>query len=644
MKKIILFILLGFLVANAQPGQSRYQGRTGYQQSIIWNDLHKSLQDSIRNIIGDSANANIINFLEDSLTASNGIVYSGRDFRQKIVKNIATLQAYDADSLGTTVYLKEVATGSYGGGEMVYVDSSDLKTILGYAVADSVVVFHAPTADRVWFRKNFADYKYINATWAGAKGDGSTDDSTAFAKARRSSINFLRGEIKIYIPAGTYVYTGSLNAELITEGNHNSKSEIFGDGIGATILAPSDTGADGISVNSNTSYTYNPYIHDLSIQGVGSGSATGKGIDLSYTQLGVIDRVRITGFKEGVYLNLVNSPVIQSSEIQNNWCGIWGNTAANEYQIRGCYVIQNDSIGWYHGAGINPGWYGGAMGSQPIHLKLGNGAQANIYGGNWESYETTGMYLSANSVTNIYNLSMNGGDNGRVFTVENGVGQLNIYNIVFSNITPTEGQVYMLGTGSNIRNYSGTPVRIYRSTIGDYHWAQPWVSKPDNAAFTADSSGGGNIEWYRARKVSGNQDRLYWYANQGGSRGYEEVEFTRAWDWGLNTSDTVGTQRSRPERMAFTFGHKDTTTLAGDSTVMFAQVDTNATGELYFAGGFTDRTTGTASDHYGGTYVEVLNYSTTTGKLKFLVWHPNATAGGLAIKLFWFAIYQRSTY
>jgi len=42
MKKIILFILLGFLVANAQPGQSRYQGRTGYQQSIIWNDLHKS--------------------------------------------------------------------------------------------------------------------------------------------------------------------------------------------------------------------------------------------------------------------------------------------------------------------------------------------------------------------------------------------------------------------------------------------------------------------------------------------------------------------------------------------------------------------------------------------------------------------------
>jgi len=144
----------------AQPGQSKYQGRSGYQQSIIWNDLHKSLQDSIRNIVGDSASANITDSL-NTFSGINGIQFnsSGRDFGQKIVKDTTTAKAYKPDSAGTMIYMKQLSSAnSAGGGLLVYKSSGSALNGVRFAV----------TGGGIWERAELAYSPDINVEWCGS--------------------------------------------------------------------------------------------------------------------------------------------------------------------------------------------------------------------------------------------------------------------------------------------------------------------------------------------------------------------------------------------------------------------------------------------------------------------------------------------
>jgi hypothetical protein len=99
MKKYIIFILLT-VIAFAQP-----------RKQTQWRDLSEAIKDSVRNAsgsIGDSLDVlrGEIGDSLDILTGSNGIVYSGRDFSQKIVRDTTTAIAYKPDSVGTVIFIQ----------------------------------------------------------------------------------------------------------------------------------------------------------------------------------------------------------------------------------------------------------------------------------------------------------------------------------------------------------------------------------------------------------------------------------------------------------------------------------------------------------------------------------------------------------
>ncbi len=146
MKKIILFLCFLISILSAQT-----------QKKVRWVDLQEAVKDSIRISAGGIEDS------LDALTGINGISYIGRDFGQKIVKNIATLQAYQPDSVGTTVYLREITTGGIGGGTMVYCDSTDFKAYALLAVPDSIIIFHAPGVDRIWVREEVLQNPYYRS-------------------------------------------------------------------------------------------------------------------------------------------------------------------------------------------------------------------------------------------------------------------------------------------------------------------------------------------------------------------------------------------------------------------------------------------------------------------------------------------------
>ncbi len=150
----------------------------------------------------------------------------------------------------------------------------------------------------------------VNVREYGARGDGETDDTeaiaAALAAARKSS------HARLYLPAGTYLLSGSRGVRFPVS---RDGMEIFGDGIGKTVLRYADNvtlradvkvfslqgrnqslhdlsfvnganmrdggGGAGLVVIAVESGAFDPHLFDLDIAGVfGGGNAGGAGITL----------------------------------------------------------------------------------------------------------------------------------------------------------------------------------------------------------------------------------------------------------------------------------------------------------------------------------------------------------------------------
>lgn len=81
----------------------------------------------------------------------------------------------------------------------------------------------------------------INAKWYGARGDGTTDDRPALRAALADTK--LSGSKRMYIPAGTYLLSNIMSGQF-SYGNYPGL-EIFGDGMGLTILEIDDFDCTG---------------------------------------------------------------------------------------------------------------------------------------------------------------------------------------------------------------------------------------------------------------------------------------------------------------------------------------------------------------------------------------------------------------
>jgi len=440
MKKIILFILLVFLVANAQPGQSRYQGRTGYQQSIIWNDLHKSLQDSIRNIIGDSANANIINFLEDSLTASNGIVYSGRDFRQKIVKDTTTLKAYKPDSSATTIYLKQLSSANtYGGGQFVYKASgSALKGVR-----------FAATGGGIWERVELASASNVVPEWFGAIPDDANDDYAAVRSAYDVALT-LKGDV--IFKAGVYRMSATL--EISPEGNSYQtgvrRPYLKGEGKLRSVLYFYNN-TDGIWFNGGLSqggWLTDPGIMDLEIRG--NDAAGTSGVIFDSTGMEVLERNWIRDWHYGLRIIQCNGLSARSNRIQDNVYGVYATTSPNEMTFISNYITNNSNKGFYQNSGNGTFITGGQIAHNDTSVHATNGAPLYISAVPMEGAGYYGIYLDDTGFALLDGVNVN------YSTTTNPKGNLTLYvknatarleNLGHSGVG-SDTSIYMIGTNA----------------------------------------------------------------------------------------------------------------------------------------------------------------------------------------------------
>lgn len=141
MKKIILFLLIVTFIAEAQrPRRADEQrsARSPYAQSILWRDLHKSTQDSIRQAVADSLAA----LSTDGVT----ITQSGSTFQQKVFANATAAAAVSGTSDGMTIFVDSL-------GLFMWADSL-LKE-------DNVEAIASPTQGKQWRAVNRFKYLYI---------------------------------------------------------------------------------------------------------------------------------------------------------------------------------------------------------------------------------------------------------------------------------------------------------------------------------------------------------------------------------------------------------------------------------------------------------------------------------------------------
>jgi len=270
---------------------------------------------------------------------------------------------------------------------------------------------------------------YFNARQYGAKGDGSTDDTTSIQNA----INAASSGGIVFFPAGTYKVSSPINI------NHQG-IRLFGTGLGSLIsISASFSGANVFNITSNFCA-----IEKLSIQGT-SGT---------YSSNPSADAIQITGvsstFINDLYLQAVNGWCINSTstsvanynthftEVRSYQCkqgihmlGVTASNYASVHVLTNCYMSQIENGDCYFiedcqdVQGTNILGETAAGSGNSIHIK---GASSGIYFNNVDigpyPVPSTGSVIlieqSANGVPNQIGF-MNG-------IVEGGLAGVDISN------------------------------------------------------------------------------------------------------------------------------------------------------------------------------------------------------------------------
>lgn len=574
----------------------------------------------------------VLTIQDAAFTAGNGLDKIGRNFGQKIIKNIATLQAYDADSLGTTVYLKEVATGGYGGGEMVYADSTDLKTRIGSAVVDTVVIFHAPTTDRVWYRKD-ADMGFINVEWAGAKGDNSNDDTDEIQNAVNKSI--LLG-LDTFIPKGVFKITSPIT---VTPGN-NVGYRFYGNGTEVSKISVGSA-SNGISVTGNQD--------NIIFENFQIAKATDVNADTGLALIGnhsgiVVRNVIISGgFKYAIVLDLGQDCIFDNVKGTGNLFGFYSESFSNGNVIRSG-GFESDSIGYILNACHGVVLEGLDMGNQPVSLKLENISTAEWVGGQLESHTKAPWWIQNNCVLDVYG-GRSQGNSASVLAFMEGSSKLRLFGHETTGFRP-DSTFHLTSTSPKIQWFGRgnvAPAYAYIETSGQ---ELPVYSDMDVRRiidFGSTTPSRGQIvalEPYLSGDTTNVQSRLVFGQQTGASVRKNFLTDGNDWRYDANSPDSSALG-GRIDMLRFIPFIGSGTTSAGDSTVMFLYSDTLGISTFLGVMGTVDRT---SPD--GTPLAAFISQSVTTtarGRHRILIWHPWDTAGGISFRVNGLLIIQAKT-
>ena len=155
-------------------------------------------------------------------------------YAQSVFANVSALRANTA--LIYTAYISGYSTASDGGeGQLNYVSSDTTSS-------DNGCTIYVDAANHRYYRS--AGFGMINVKWCGAKGDGSTSDTSAINAAIHIACNpagtaptYPFGNGAVFAPPGTYIVNGGINMTNISGGNVSSGCILRGSGQSATVFS-----------------------------------------------------------------------------------------------------------------------------------------------------------------------------------------------------------------------------------------------------------------------------------------------------------------------------------------------------------------------------------------------------------------------
>jgi len=261
-----------------------------------------------------------------------------------ILENISELIGYDV-TYGT-IYAKGYYAPNDGGGGIFSYDSTiDKSTANGGTIIDpsvSLALQGTGIGIGCWIRQYSGA---INIKWFGAKGDGSTDDTSII----QATINYcLSNRKELYMPSGVYIITSlSINAgnkSLKIFGTSSMRGDEFDAGTGheyGTILYASTISGSTTAISiSSASTQHRIILENISIQGVNDQSATAvdttTGLNIQNAPSTILQNVTIDRFKNGlVFANGWHSK-FYNLEITSCYIGITLGDGMNVVAIYSC--------------------------------------------------------------------------------------------------------------------------------------------------------------------------------------------------------------------------------------------------------------------------------------------------------------------
>ena len=200
----------------------------------------------------------------------------------------------------------------------------------------------------------YVDLRY-NVRDYGAKGDGSTNDTSAI-QAAIDAAKVTGGTV--YFPRGLYIITSSLTYTSVST-DPGARVHFAGDGIGASGIKQTGTG-NGLTISGYTATTVNPniYTHIYGLSFIGSTS--GQGVAINDGAYAYIEACQFTGWAYGFYGSDFLASTFVSCQFRFNQRGflferIGGSYASspNAVTMVNCEIGANSLYGgWVLGPGV----------------------------------------------------------------------------------------------------------------------------------------------------------------------------------------------------------------------------------------------------------------------------------------------------
>ena len=309
------------LVANANPIVLDSGGRT---PQAIWLDATKSYKFAFTDSVGNPVGYTVDNVtgLNNTATVNTGSM-SKENFSGTGAQVAYTLAYYPGDvGQALEVYISGVyqQTGSWTvsgqvltfstapplGTNNIEVVNIGIATLSG--IASSLVTYLPAGTNAVATTVQTKLREVVSVKDFGAKGDGTTNDTTAFQNA----LTYLSGGGELYIPSGTYIYTTTLNMSIkgLTVRGCGKTSLLQFNGTGNCIeitapnLASTKTAVtlDNFWVSGNVNATNGIYINywtNWTLNDIHVGNVTGAGFYVGFSVFGYMKNPTVYDYDWG---------------------------------------------------------------------------------------------------------------------------------------------------------------------------------------------------------------------------------------------------------------------------------------------------------------------------------------------------------